>query len=72
MRPGPKLALESLVFRVAQIKLGFYCSLPHTVSIRQMFVVGHFNLPASHFPHLHLLLDLQCVNMSKYIRTLPA
>lgn len=33
--------------------------LPHVVFERQLFRMGHLHLPASHFPHLHLLLDLQ-------------
>lgn len=33
--------------------------LPHVVFERQLFRMGHLHLPAPHFPHLHLLLDLQ-------------
>lgn len=32
-----------------------------------MFGVGHFNLPASHFPHLRLLLDLRWVDIRTII-----
>ena len=48
--------------KMVQIKLGHSLLLPHTVCFRKLFAVGRLGLPVSHFPHLHLLLDLQWVN----------
>lgn len=52
--------------RPAQIKLGCLLLPPH-VCAGQMFVVGRLDLPVSHLPHLHLLLDLRRINNNMYM-----